>query len=67
MKTPDRAQAGKDQPTLPDPILTELDSNDIATRRCRGRTARRTRCSRTAPPWWPANLPWLCPSHDNRR
>jgi hypothetical protein len=49
--------------SLPDPIIEQLDSDDMATRRCRGQTARHKRCSKTAPAWWPANEPWWCRSH----
>jgi hypothetical protein len=62
-----RHDVGPDQPVLPDPILTELDTDDMVTRRCRGRTTKRKRCERTAPPWWPANQPWWCRTHDSHR
>lgn len=51
------------QMPLPDPILEELDSDDLKTRRCRGWTTHGKRCRRTAPPWWPAHLPWYCRTH----
>ena len=66
MDKPDpRAKA---QQVLPDPILEELDTDDMATRRCRGWVGRQhRRCTRTAPPWWPPGEPWWCRQHDSHR
>jgi len=55
-----------DQPSLPDPILAELDLSDAANNRCRGwvKTGRH-RCRRKAPWWWPPGEPWWCKAHDS--